>query len=119
MSEAGESSSAAGSAPYDVPTRQRIEVRTACGVYSPWKTRLRPASSTAEKYALFRAYQSQIHGETEGDISARKGWERFLVDRPFPASAGYSGAAPAYGAYHDEYRCTLRPWARSRQWTAA
>ena len=45
---------------------------------------LRPASSTDEKYELFRRYQAAVHGESPSEISDRSGWESFLIDAPFP-----------------------------------
>ena len=68
-----------------------------------------PASSTKEKYNLFRQYQARVHGEAEDDISGRKGWERFLVDNPIrdseqhgPVSLSDRNPIP-YGTYHQEY----------------
>ncbi|WFD23873.1 RNA helicase [Malassezia equina] len=55
-------------APYDVPVSEKIE----------------PASSTQEKYQLFRRYQASIHHESPSEISDRSGWESFLVEAPFP-----------------------------------
>ena len=58
--------------PYKEALPERIQVR------------LVPASSTDEKYALFRKYQAYVHREPESEISSRNGWEQFLVDSPFP-----------------------------------
>lgn len=65
--------------PYGAPVQERIKVRL-------WliQVRLAPATSTGEKYALFRKYQAKVHRESESEISSRDGWERFLVDAPFP-----------------------------------
>lgn len=74
---------------------------------------LRPASSTDEKYALFRKYQAHVHKESESEISSRSGWERFLVDAPFPVRAAPltqeapTDAGITYGIFHQEYRCTF------------
>ena len=38
------------------------------------------ASSSDEKYQLFRKYQAKVHGEAEDDISSEKGFSRFLVE---------------------------------------
>ncbi|WFD31603.1 arginyltransferase [Malassezia sp. CBS 17886] len=88
--------------PYHALPAERIHVRRA------------PATATDEKYALFRRYQSQVHGESEADISSRRGWERFLVDTPFPQEdtgdtelsqgLGAAGARVRCGTYHHEYR---------------
>ncbi|WFD27231.1 arginyltransferase [Malassezia nana] len=77
------------SAPYDTPVSDKIQVS------------LRQASSTDEKYALFRRYQATIHGEAPADISDRAGWASFLVDAPFPSR---SEDASPFGLYHHEYR---------------
>ena len=58
--------------PYNETLAERIQVQ------------LLPASSTDEKYALFRKYQAHVHREPEAEISSRSGWEQFLVDSPFP-----------------------------------
>lgn len=47
---------------------------------------LRPATSTTEKYELFRRYQGSVHKESEEKISKRQGFERFLCEAPFDVS---------------------------------
>ena len=81
-------------APYDSIPNERIELS------------LRRATSTDEKYALFRRYQRHIHREAEAEISSRRGWEQFLVRTPFPdESDGQDKAHAFFGIYHHEYRC--------------
>lgn len=78
------------------------------------QVRLAPAHATDEKYALFRAYQAAVHRESPSEISSREGWQRFLVDAPFPVCPqAYTQEPPNgvdrvlhYGLYHQEYRCT-------------
>lgn len=96
------------------PITQRLQVRLAL------------ASSSDEKYQLFRKYQAHIHGESEKDISSEKGFRRFLVDtsmaltwpstgEPLTASQESQWRAKSmdwadlpdelpYGCYHQEYR---------------
>lgn len=81
-------------APYDSIPNERI------------KLSLRRATSTDEKYALFRRYQKHIHREAEDEISSRRGWEQFLVRAPFPDEGdGQDKAHAFFGVYHHEYRC--------------
>ncbi|PWN54471.1 hypothetical protein IE53DRAFT_308273 [Violaceomyces palustris] len=89
------------------------------------ETTLVPASSSEEKYKLYRKYQAKVHGETEDKTSGRKSWERFLVDTPMrltspitrealsetqamraeenPADLNSQSSIP-WGTYHHEYR---------------
>ncbi|CAO1616837.1 unnamed protein product [Sympodiomycopsis kandeliae] len=46
------------------------------------KVKLVTAEATATKYSLFRKYQMQIHGESEDQVSDRKGFSRFLCESP-------------------------------------
>lgn len=88
--------------------------------------RLALASTSDEKYQLFRKYQAKIHGEAEADISTEKGFCRFLVDsnlaltwpstgEPLTPSQEAAWRAKSfdsstlpeelpYGNYHQEYR---------------
>jgi arginine-tRNA-protein transferase len=78
------------------------------------KTSLHLASSSPEKYELFRKYQADVHGQTLEQISDISGFERFLCDAPFPANADDNkvhrpvdlDAADAIplGLYHMEWR---------------
>lgn len=83
------------------------------------KVNFAPATSTEEKYSLFRKYQMRVHGESEAKVSTKTGFERFLCESPIrltmPAcDSGQERAngdvkdtsGPiAYGLYHMEYRC--------------
>ncbi|KAJ1021088.1 hypothetical protein NDA16_003874 [Ustilago loliicola] len=84
------------------------------------------ASTTDEKYQLFRKYQASVHGESEDGISSKKGFSRFLVDSSLALSWPSTGKplTPSqesqwrakkldaaclpdelpYGNYHQEYR---------------
>lgn len=90
------------------------------------QVRLALASTSDEKYQLFRKYQTSVHGESEDDISSEKGFSRFLVEsdlaltwpstgKPLTPSQETQWRAKEldaaclpdeipYGNYHQEYR---------------
>jgi arginyl-tRNA--protein-N-Asp/Glu arginylyltransferase len=84
-----------------------------------FETILRVAESTPEKYKLFRSYQMKVHGESEDQVSSKKGFERFLCESPLmpftPGSTSDENLKPgsavdvksnspiAYDLYHMEY----------------
>ncbi|CAO1613869.1 unnamed protein product [Parajaminaea phylloscopi] len=79
------------------------------------KASLVPATSTQEKYELFRRYQQCIHKERPEDVSSRQGFERFLCESPVrresPPNAHSTlkdghGRPLRYGLYHMEWRIT-------------
>lgn len=98
-------------------------------------TSLALATSTEEKYQLFRRYQMQVHGESEAKVSTMQGFERFLCKSPvritmpsYNSDESTNGRKPygregrqaekvvlestdpiAYGLYHMEYRCESSP----------
>ncbi|GAA5908365.1 arginyltransferase [Sporobolomyces salmoneus] len=63
---------------------------------------LEPASFTDEKYALFKRYQMEVHGEAESKVSV-KGSKRFLVDTPLDLEPT-SLPGISYGSHHALYR---------------
>lgn len=62
-----------------------------------FETTLEPASSTEEKFQLYKRYQMKIHGDPEKKVS-RSGFQRFLCDSPLEASHN------ALGSFHQMYR---------------
>ncbi|GAA5901915.1 hypothetical protein JCM5296_006301 [Sporobolomyces johnsonii] len=63
---------------------------------------LEPASFSQEKYALFKRYQMEVHGEAETKVSA-KGFRRFLCDTPLDLEPT-SSPTHSYGSHHALYR---------------
>ncbi|GAA5898234.1 hypothetical protein JCM8208_000190 [Rhodotorula glutinis] len=61
-----------------------------------------PASFTDEKYALFKRYQMEVHGEPASKVSA-KGFRRFLCDTPLDIEPTHS-PNHSYGSHHALYR---------------
>ncbi|GAA5925063.1 hypothetical protein JCM3775_006353 [Rhodotorula graminis] len=61
-----------------------------------------PASFTDEKYALFKRYQMEVHGEPASKVSA-KGFRRFLCDTPLDIEPT-SSPNHSYGSHHALYR---------------
>lgn len=98
-------------------------------------TSLALATSTEEKYQLFRRYQMQVHGESDAKVSTMQGFERFLCKSPvritmpsYNSDESVNGKKAhdredrqtekvvlestdpiAYGLYHMEYRCESSP----------
>ncbi|GAA5837085.1 hypothetical protein JCM9279_005581 [Rhodotorula babjevae] len=61
-----------------------------------------PASFSDEKYALFKRYQMEVHGEPASKVSA-KGFRRFLCDTPLDIEPTHS-PNHSYGSHHALYR---------------
>ena len=65
---------------------------------------LEPAEFTAEKYELFRNYQSHVHKEKPSEIS-QSGFKRFLCTSPLQRiTRQVKGKPQQLGSYHQSYR---------------
>lgn len=65
---------------------------------------LEPADFTAEKFALFRNYQSHVHKETPSEVT-QTGFKRFLCSSPLQSTVRQvNGKSQQLGSYHQCYR---------------
>ncbi|XPS95143.1 Arginyltransferase [Ascochyta lentis] len=65
---------------------------------------LEPADFTAEKFELFRDYQSHVHKEKPSEIS-QSGFKRFLCTSPLQrVTRQINGKSQKLGSYHQCYR---------------
>lgn len=100
--------------------------RVAGPVTKKLQVQLQLASSSEEKYQLYRKYQSRVHGQSDDQISNLRGFQRFLVQSSLILTLPSTGKALneteeaqwrqlriytshlpeelPYGCYHQEYR---------------